>query len=78
MKAYVDKMFSRINALIYITQTWHLSEVVDMTFLPNVTGVCGGHICVQCVWCVCVCADGMVPALFMGSSRIYCEECSEF
>ena len=42
---------------MYITQTWHLSEVVDMTSLPNVTGVCGGHICVQCVWCVCVCVQ---------------------
>ena len=61
MKAYVDKMFSRINALIYITQTWHLSEVVDMTFLPNVTGVCGGHMQVcamgvyRCVQWACPC-----------------------
>ena len=65
---------------MYIPRTWHLSEVVNMTFLPNVTGVCGGRICVQCVWCVCVCvcADGMGPALCMDSSRVYCEECSEF
>ena len=70
----------RINPLRNITRTFHLSElamVYGYDLPAQYIQVCAvGMMCV-CV-CVCVCADGMVPELCMGSSRVYCEECSEF